>query len=183
MATVASHKRLFTYYQCDGDDNRKYFQEFSAHVETLETYGGIGAIGITPTFLTAKLKELAALPLMPSIWPPSNWSMMNFLAVSCSVAPTGTDTGHSRLTFTTSAGTGKTCTLNPRTSVLRYLTDARTLRLGPLAPRSPNPLPSNRNRKLLCSLKVPQTRQAPQNKRMRGLRLLHQYHPPLRNFE
>jgi hypothetical protein len=60
MATVASHKRLFTYFQCDGDDNHKYFQESSAHVETLETYGGIGAIGITPTFLTAKLKELAA---------------------------------------------------------------------------------------------------------------------------
>ena len=60
MATVASHKRLFTYYQRDGDDNHRYFQEFCAHVETLETYGGIGAIGITPTFLTAKLKELEA---------------------------------------------------------------------------------------------------------------------------
>jgi hypothetical protein len=58
MATVASNKRLFTYYQRDSDDNHKYYQEFCAHVETLETYGGIGAIGITPTFLTAKLKEL-----------------------------------------------------------------------------------------------------------------------------
>ncbi len=35
------------------------YQEFCAHVETLETYGGIGAVGITPTFLTAKLKDLA----------------------------------------------------------------------------------------------------------------------------
>jgi hypothetical protein len=52
MATVASHKRLFTYYQHDSDDNHKYFQEFSAHVEPLETYGSIGAIGITPTFLS-----------------------------------------------------------------------------------------------------------------------------------
>ncbi len=60
MAMVTSHKRLFTYYQCNGDEDQKYFQEFSAHVETLKTYGGIGAIGITPTFLTAKLKELAA---------------------------------------------------------------------------------------------------------------------------
>ena len=30
MATVALHKRLFTYYQRDGDDNHKYYQEFSA---------------------------------------------------------------------------------------------------------------------------------------------------------
>jgi hypothetical protein len=58
MATVASHKCLFTYYQRDGVDNHKYYQEFCAHIETLETYGGIGAIGITPTFLTATLKEL-----------------------------------------------------------------------------------------------------------------------------
>ena len=60
MATVASHKRLFTYYQRDNDDNHKYYQEFCAHVETLETYGGIGAVGVTPTFLAAKLKDLAA---------------------------------------------------------------------------------------------------------------------------
>ena len=59
MATVASHKRLFTYYQRDNDDNHKYYQEFCAHVKTLETYGGIGAVGVTPTFLAAKLKDLA----------------------------------------------------------------------------------------------------------------------------
>ncbi len=59
MATVASHKRLFTYYQCDTNNNHKYYQEFCAHVETLETYGDIGAVGITPTFLTAKLKDFA----------------------------------------------------------------------------------------------------------------------------
>jgi hypothetical protein len=60
MATVASHTRLFTYYQRDIDNNHKYYQEFCAHVETLETYGGIGAVGVTPTFLAAKLKDLAA---------------------------------------------------------------------------------------------------------------------------
>ena len=60
MATVASHTRLFTYYQHDIDNNHKYYQEFCAHVETLETYGGIGAVGVTPTFLAAKLKDLAA---------------------------------------------------------------------------------------------------------------------------
>jgi hypothetical protein len=59
MATVISHKYLFTYFQQDGNDNHKYYQEFCAHVETLETYGGISAIGITPTFLTVKLKDLA----------------------------------------------------------------------------------------------------------------------------
>ena len=59
MAAVASHKRLFTYYQRDTDDNHKYYQEFCAHVETLKTYGGIHAVVITPTFLTAKLKDLA----------------------------------------------------------------------------------------------------------------------------
>ena len=59
MATVASHKPLFTYYQRDTDDNHKYYQEFCAHVETLETYGGIGAVGVTPTLLAEKLKVLA----------------------------------------------------------------------------------------------------------------------------
>ena len=58
MATVASHKRLFTYYQKDGVDNHTYHREFLAHVETIETYGGLGAVGVTPTFITAKLKEM-----------------------------------------------------------------------------------------------------------------------------
>ncbi len=59
MATVASHKRLFTYYQRDTDDNHKYYQEFCAYAKTLETYGGIRAVGVTPTFLAANLKDLA----------------------------------------------------------------------------------------------------------------------------
>jgi hypothetical protein len=59
MATVASHKRLFTYYQKDGVDNHTYHREFLAHVETIETYGGLGAVGVTPTFITAKLKEMS----------------------------------------------------------------------------------------------------------------------------
>ncbi len=58
-ATVASHKKLFTYYQKEGVDNHKYYQEFCTHVETLKTYGGIRAIGITPHFLSVKLAELA----------------------------------------------------------------------------------------------------------------------------
>jgi hypothetical protein len=58
MATVASHKCLFTYYQKDGIDNHTYHREFLTHVETLKTYGGIGVVGVVPTFLSAKIKEL-----------------------------------------------------------------------------------------------------------------------------
>ena len=141
VAIVALHKCLFTYYQCDGDDNHKYFQEFSACVKTLKTYRGIGAIGITPTFLTAKLKELATAGEISSATAPSDAERMaaikmvrdNFLAASCSVGLTKTATPLSRLTSTTSTGTGKTCILNPWTSALRSLTDAPTPRLSPLA--------------------------------------------------
>jgi hypothetical protein len=59
MATVASHKWLFTHYQKDGVDNHSYHREFLAHVETIETYGGLGAIGVIPTFLKAKVNKLA----------------------------------------------------------------------------------------------------------------------------
>ena len=59
MATVASYKKLFTYYQKVGVDNHTYHREFIAHVETLETYGGIGVVRVVPTFLTARIKELA----------------------------------------------------------------------------------------------------------------------------
>ena len=59
MATVAFYKKLFTYYQKDGVDNHTYHQEFMAHVETLETYGGIGVVGVVPTFFTTKIKDLA----------------------------------------------------------------------------------------------------------------------------
>ena len=60
MATVASHKRLFTYYQKDGVDNHTYHQEYLAHIKTIKTYGGVGAIGVTPIFITTKLKDVAA---------------------------------------------------------------------------------------------------------------------------
>jgi hypothetical protein len=59
MATIASQKLLFTYYQHNGVDNTTYHQEFiMAHVETIETYGGIGAIGMLPTFVTQELKNM-----------------------------------------------------------------------------------------------------------------------------
>jgi hypothetical protein len=57
MATVASQKKLFTFFQCDGMDNSSYHREFVAHVETIETYGGMGAIGITPTFVAQSYKK------------------------------------------------------------------------------------------------------------------------------
>ena len=58
MATIASQKLLFTYYQRDGVDNTAYHREFMAHVKTIETYGGIGAIGVVPTFVTQELKNM-----------------------------------------------------------------------------------------------------------------------------
>jgi hypothetical protein len=58
MATVASQKKLFTFFQRDGMDNSTYHREFMAHVDTIKTYGGMGAIGITPTFVAQKLSEM-----------------------------------------------------------------------------------------------------------------------------
>ncbi len=54
MATMASHKRLYTYYQRDGVDNHTYHCEFMSFVETIETYGGLGAVGVIPMFLDKK---------------------------------------------------------------------------------------------------------------------------------
>jgi hypothetical protein len=39
-------------------DNSSYHREFVAHVETIETYGGTGAIKITPTFVAQELHEM-----------------------------------------------------------------------------------------------------------------------------
>ena len=58
MATIASHKLLFTYYQKDGVDNTTYHRKFMAHVETIETYGGVGAVGIVPAFITQMFKTM-----------------------------------------------------------------------------------------------------------------------------
>jgi hypothetical protein len=58
MATVTSHKRLFTYYQKDGVNNHTYHHKFLAHVKTIEIYGGFGAVGVVPTFLDAMLKDM-----------------------------------------------------------------------------------------------------------------------------
>jgi hypothetical protein len=58
MATVASHKRLYTYYQRDGVDNHTYHREFLSFVETIETYGGLGAVGVIPVFLQEKIVDL-----------------------------------------------------------------------------------------------------------------------------
>ena len=58
MATVASQKKLFTFFQRDGMDNSTYHREFMAHVDTIKTYGGMGVIGITPTFVAQKLSKM-----------------------------------------------------------------------------------------------------------------------------
>ena len=67
MATVASHKCLFTYYQKDDVDNHTYHCEFLAHIETIETYSGVSVIGVSPTFNTAKLKDMADAPPPPLV--------------------------------------------------------------------------------------------------------------------
>ncbi len=41
-------------------DNSSYHREFIALVKTIETYGGNGAIGITPTFVAQKLQAMHA---------------------------------------------------------------------------------------------------------------------------
>ncbi len=56
---MASHKCLFMHYQKDTINNYTYHCEFFAHVKTIETYGGIGAVGVVPSFLATKMKELA----------------------------------------------------------------------------------------------------------------------------
>jgi hypothetical protein len=91
MATVASHKRLYTHYQKDGIDNHTYHREFLAFVETIETYGGVGAVGVIPTFLETRLRRspLMARSRIPTILRMMNasWRSMqlrrNTLAPSC----------------------------------------------------------------------------------------------------
>ena len=63
MAMVASQKKLLTFFQRDGMDNSSYHREFVAHVETIKTYGGMGAIGITPTFIAQILHNMHAAKL------------------------------------------------------------------------------------------------------------------------
>ena len=58
MATVRSQKKLFTFFQRDGMNNASYHKEFMALVDTIETYGGTGAIAITPTLVKHKLTEM-----------------------------------------------------------------------------------------------------------------------------
>ena len=72
MATVVSHKKLFTFYQRDGVDNSSYHREFIALVKTIETYGGHGAIGIIPTFVAQKLQEMHAAGACANVASPTN---------------------------------------------------------------------------------------------------------------
>jgi hypothetical protein len=58
MATVASQKKLFIFYQKEGMDNSTYHREFIALINTIETYGGTRAIGITPTFVAQTLRDM-----------------------------------------------------------------------------------------------------------------------------
>jgi hypothetical protein len=72
MATVASHKRLFTYYQKDGTKNHTYHCGFLNHIKTIETYGGLGAVGIVPTFLGTMLKDMEKAGIIKDATNPSD---------------------------------------------------------------------------------------------------------------
>ncbi len=41
-------------------DNSTYHHEFITLIDTIKTYGGTGAIGITPTFVSQMLWEMQA---------------------------------------------------------------------------------------------------------------------------
>jgi hypothetical protein len=73
--TVASQKKLFTFFQSDGMDNSSYHCEFIAHIKTIETYGGMGAIGITPTFVAQKLHEMHAAHLCANPTKPTDMEL------------------------------------------------------------------------------------------------------------
>ena len=46
-----------------GSTTTLYHWEFLAHVETLETYGGMGVVPVVPTFLSTKIRDLAEAKL------------------------------------------------------------------------------------------------------------------------
>ena len=76
MATVVSHKKLFTFFQRDGVDNSSYHREFIALVETIEMYGGHGAIGITPTFVAQKIQAMHAAGTCANVASPTKNEMV-----------------------------------------------------------------------------------------------------------
>ncbi len=83
MATVASHKPLFTYYHKHGVDNHTYHREFFAHVKTIETYGGLGAVGVVPTFLDAMLKDTEKAGIIKDATNPSDLERAQAIKAIC----------------------------------------------------------------------------------------------------
>ncbi len=83
IATVASHKRLFMQYQKDTINNHTYHWEFLAHIETIETYGGIRAVGVVPTFLATKIKELTDVRTITDADNPTDAKRVIAIAAIC----------------------------------------------------------------------------------------------------
>jgi hypothetical protein len=81
MATEASHMWLFTHYQKDGVNNHNYHCKFLAHVETIKTYEGLGAVSVIPTFLTAKINNLASKGLITDAANPTDQEKAMAIAV------------------------------------------------------------------------------------------------------
>jgi hypothetical protein len=75
MATVASHKKLFTFFQRDGVDNSSYHREFIALVETIETYGGMVLSGSRQHLSHKNFKKCMRPVLALMLHPPPkmNW--------------------------------------------------------------------------------------------------------------
>ena len=67
---VTSHKRLYTYYQHDGVVNHTYHHEFMSFVETIKTYGSLGAVEVNPVFLEDKINKLHNQGLIADATPP-----------------------------------------------------------------------------------------------------------------
>ena len=58
MATVKVMKRTNVFYQKDGVNNQTYHCKIVAQIETTESYGRYGTIGVEPTMLKALLKKM-----------------------------------------------------------------------------------------------------------------------------
>jgi hypothetical protein len=71
MATVPSHKCLSPTTNTMGGITTPIHHKFMSYVETINTYGGVGAVGVISMFLDEKIREFATagqiiVPLNPT---------------------------------------------------------------------------------------------------------------------
>ena len=58
MAIAETFKNLCLFFQRTNQSNNEYFKDFTSLVDTLETYGGNGALGYLPALITVELQLL-----------------------------------------------------------------------------------------------------------------------------